>query len=109
MSDIEYVDENGCSWDSYKNYVYSKFGYWSYDGDTEEKVFQLLKELYFGNMPDSPGQYFIRNSEGYEWAFQALLLEVLSSNDFTEYGTSPRGAWLTRKGRELLRPLMEGK
>ncbi len=31
-----------------------------------------------------------------------LILEILGNRDFTEYGTSPRGSWLTSKGEELL-------
>jgi DNA-binding MarR family transcriptional regulator len=31
-----------------------------------------------------------------------LILEMLGGKDFTEYGTSPRGSWLTEKGEQLL-------
>ena len=112
----EYVDSEGRPWDSYVNYVFGQFGYHRYDDDTAEKVLELLKELYFGNMliddQDDPNdrsnrRYFIRKSEGYEWAFQAFVLEMLSSHNLTNYGTSPRGSWLESNGKALLKPLFE--
>lgn len=30
-----------------------------------------------------------------------LIKYILCSNDLMEYGTSPRGAWITEKGREF--------
>lgn len=105
-NEIEYIDEEGCTWESYQDYVFSRFGYMAYDSDTAAKVLETLKELYFGNQ-NNEQHYFIRESKGYEWAFQALLLEILSKADFTEYGTSPRGSWLTDKGRKLLKPIFE--
>lgn len=32
-----------------------------------------------------------------------LILEVLGDADITEYGTSPRGSWLTPEGEQLLK------
>jgi hypothetical protein len=32
-----------------------------------------------------------------------FILEVLASKDFTEYGSSPRGSWLTDAGEALLK------
>lgn len=104
----EFIDEEECHWGSYDEYVFSKFGYWAYDRDTADKVKQVLRELYFGNGKSGEG-YFIRASDGFEWAFQALLLEILSSHNITEYGTSPRGSWLTEKGRTLLTKMFEGE
>ena len=91
---------------SYRGYVFSQFGYMEYDSDTAECVLQVLRELYFGNRDD--GSYLIRDSDGYEWAFQALLLEILASKELIEYGTNPRDGWLTQKGRNLLEPLFDG-
>jgi hypothetical protein len=94
----EYVCENGTSWPKYEDYVFNLFGYSNYDGLTRGKVIETLTEL-------ERGCYFIRDSEGYEWAFQSLLLGVLCSAGLTEYGSSPRGSWLTEKGKKVLAPM----
>lgn len=105
MSDKEneFIGPDGCYHESYKDYVFSEFGYMAYDGKTANLVLELLKELWDGQHPN---HYFIRESENdYEWAFQAFMLEILASKDIIEYGTSPRGGWLTNKGKNLLQPL----
>lgn len=100
----EYEDVDGCHWDHYEDYVFYQFGYSNYSGETRNAVMKTLHELWLAKSTKD-GHYFIRKSEGFEWCFQELLLGILDHSGLTEYGTSPRGSWLTKKGLDLLNPL----
>lgn len=40
---------------------------------------------------------------GLDQKYVHLVLEVIASKDLTEYGSSPRGSWLTDRGEAILR------
>lgn len=56
-------------------------------------------------LKDKPGEWYetIATSIGGKAPrYVHLILEVLADRKLTEYGTSPRGSWLTPRGEELL-------
>jgi Mn-dependent DtxR family transcriptional regulator len=70
-----------------------------YDGEIVEDVFNVMRLL-----RNERPVFFdkIAATLALEEKYVHLILEVLADKDMTEYGTSPRGSWLTDKGEALL-------
>lgn len=70
-----------------------------YDGAITQDVHNVLRLL-----RDERALFYdkIAARLGVDKRYVHLILEVLADRDFTEYGTSPRGSWLTEKGEQLL-------
>ena len=70
-----------------------------YDGNIVDDVFAVMSAL-----SAERGLYYTDIAErfGYDPKYVHLMLEVLAYHEMTEYGTSPRGSWLTDAGSELL-------
>jgi DNA-binding MarR family transcriptional regulator len=70
-----------------------------YDGEIVGDVFHVLRLL----KERRPIYYTDIAAElKIDTKYVHLILEVLADRNFTEYGTSPRGSWLTPKGERLL-------
>jgi hypothetical protein len=71
-------------------------GYDSTITDDVHAVLRLLNDeraLFYDKIADRLGR---------DKLYVHLILEVLADRGFTEYGTSPRGSWLTEEGEQLL-------
>lgn len=83
------------------------FGY----GTGEEHTLPALKTFFgcIGTHPDRPRGYDYRDLEAALGGPTAwLLINALCKEDIIEYGTSPRGGWLTPEG-EALKAFVDSK
>lgn len=71
-----------------------------YDGEVVDDVFRVMRLL-----RDARPIFYdkIALALVLPLNYVHLILEVLAFHNITEYGTSPRGSWLTDEGEELLR------
>ena len=69
-------------------------------GELEELLFEKLKKV----LSTRATRLFLDGTpiEGITELEYWLILSVLAEYNFIEYGTSPRGSWLTPKGIKLL-------
>jgi hypothetical protein len=102
-----FEDENGCSWDSYKDYFVGEvlFGAGFYDEEIADDAVNILKFL--GQERSNFYYTDIAKELNLDSKYVAVFLDLFARADLTEYGCSPRGSWLTPKGREVLSKLME--
>lgn len=81
--------------------------HWLFYGDLEEHFTPMLKTVFshelkeFGFDEIEIGPYF-------DLAYWLLLSELVAL-DLVEYGTSPRGAWLTPEGERFKKLVMENE
>jgi hypothetical protein len=106
MKEPGFIGSDGCHWDTYQEMVFGEFRFHPYSGETEAAVLAVLKKLWDNELPKL---YFVDATvlSPDQFVFEEFLMGVLSNYDLTEYGTSPRGSWLTDKGKKLLGPLFE--
>jgi hypothetical protein len=94
---VEFEDETGCTYPSYEAYFLDKYcsGIGLYDSELADGVFDVINCL----MPPYALFYTaICAKIGLHHFNVAVILDVLAHNNLTEYGTSPRGSWLTPEG-----------
>lgn len=109
MSDqIEYVDENGCTWESYKDFVWGEvLGFCGCHGSSTEYVFDLLKEMYVREKNGEIFYFDYKNENKLVPILQELCLFVFDKVEITEHGGSVRGCWLSKKGKDICSKLFE--
>lgn len=77
---------------------------WLFYGEFEEYLNLFLKEIFSKELRDIGFDEAQRND--FQVAYWSVLSELVSL-DFAEYGTSPRGAWLTPDGERFKRIVLE--
>jgi hypothetical protein len=73
-----------------------------YSGEIVEDVYKVMRELKEGRFVRSIYYTDIAQRLKLNLKYVHLILEILADNEYTEYGTSPRGSWLEPCGRALL-------
>jgi hypothetical protein len=90
------VDEEGCSWDSYKSYIECEVLGFCGCGNPDEileytkVMLGKLKNQEWGEYSDHPYMFFVY------WA---------NEKGFAEHGSTARCSWLTELGEEILRDI----
>ncbi len=78
---------------------------WLLYGDLEETFDSFLKEVFQRELKEW-GFGGIKMTHDFSTAYW-LLLSEMNCLDLVEYGTSPRGAWLTEKGERFKKIILE--
>lgn len=99
---FEFEDEEGCFWPSYKDYFIDKylFGAGAYDSEIADDAINVLK--YLGEKHEAFYYTDVAKALNLDPKYVAVFLDLFAHSNLTEYGTSPRGSWLTDKGEEAL-------
>lgn len=101
----EYIDEEGCSWESAEEwYVLDVLGLC---GCCDTELYDdLLKVIYAFEESDG-SLYYDKLPIGGSEKYKELILHIMNDKDILEHGFSARGSWLTEKGRKILRKLKD--
>lgn len=89
--------------DILNDYLSEKLHNWcgGYNGSIDDLMLNVL-ELSDSQKYENSWYAHIAKKAGVPEDYVELINYVLCSADLMEYGTSPRGAWLTEEGRKLL-------
>ncbi len=80
--------------------------YMCYNFAVNEDVFTVMRFSSIGYRGKlSPFTSDIAKRTGMQENYIELIKYILCTNDHAEYGSSPRGAWLTKKGTTLYKQL----
>ena len=80
---------------------------WLFYGEFEVYLQTFLEEVFKHDLKDY-GFEDIKMSNEFAVAYWSVLSELVSL-DLAEYGTSPRGAWLTEKGERFKEIIMSNE
>lgn len=71
----------------------------TYNGKIDFDMISILRQL------ETEHRYYteVADTLSLNHDYVELILHVLSHYDLVEYGTSPRGSWITDKGRDYLK------
>jgi|GEM_PF-3381572 len=105
--DGRFIDEDGCSWETKADYLYIGVLHFCGCGDPASVGAyvkdMLLKHVKQTNSDDSA----CWDNTHYEDLPTMFFLYWADNEDFIEHGSTIRCSWMTKKGDELLRDLME--
>lgn len=80
---------------------------WLFYGDLDEHFDDFLKKIFSHELTHF-GFDKAKMTPDFSVAYWLFISELISL-DFAEYGTSPRGAWLTEKGKRLKKIVLENE
>lgn len=80
---------------------------WLFYGDLDEHFTLFLKKV-FGHELREYGFEEVKMEHDFAVAYWLFLSELVSLN-LADYGTSPRGAWLTEKGKRFKKLVIENE
>lgn len=101
---MEYIDEQGCSWDSYRDYILG--GLLGICGcNDEELTNDIITVLLAFDKKAGEAPYYTELLPKNSRKYVELILHNLDHAGLLEHGTSVRGSWTTEKGQEVIKKL----
>lgn len=102
--EYDYIDEQGCSWDSPESWFWSGVLGGCGCGSSDylaERAIRLLKNF------SLRGDDWDKRFSIYDRIGDEILAHWFNDKELTEHGTSIYGSWLTKKGERVLGVLNE--
>jgi hypothetical protein len=103
----EYVDKNGCAWDSEEDYFFMEVC--GFCGCSDREILDDLLTILDKMANDRENCYYTKLGIAGPEKYIEALLGILDNAGLIEHGTAIRGSWLTEAGGDICKLLKLNK